>query len=304
MVSFKYGAFLAGLFLVACAEPGADSKTAADAQTGKFVYAPTLGKPYRETTRRTEEVSIPGSPMRDAEEWTLDWEVVTTQEANLFKRSYKLVGLKINSNGADLLRGDEIKSNAVVVDVLTDKDSNVVDVRGTDKLSEAIAGLGSPEAQPVLRRIFSPERLKAIVVLRSIEFHADFVGRPSQVGSQWMSNDASGGGGTREIRVVGESPCGAAKCAQVTRKYEVDRKALYQEISARVAEYVHSQGGDPSQVQVTGMDLKLEDSLLLEPSSMDCHGAHFVQDATIRVTGPKGELPVAFKQRRETEYKY
>ncbi|HEY3499131.1 MAG TPA: hypothetical protein VGK73_30785, partial [Polyangiaceae bacterium] len=102
------------LLLTSCAEPGADSKTAADARSATFVYAPTLGKPSHETMRRSEEVSIPGSPMRDAEQWTMDWDVVTQQEANLFKRSLKLVGLKIN--GADALRGDEIKSNSVVID--------------------------------------------------------------------------------------------------------------------------------------------------------------------------------------------
>jgi hypothetical protein len=304
MVSFKAGVAVGCLFaLISCAQPGADSNTAADARSATFVYAPSLNKPSRETMKRYEEMSIPGTPVRDAEEWTMDWEVVTTQEANLFKRSLKLVGLKIKSNGLDLLRGDEVKANTVVIDVLTDKDSNVVDVRGTDQFSSAIAGLGSPEAQPALRRIFSPERLKALVVVRSMELHADFVGRPSQVGSKWMANDP-GGGGTKEIRVVAESPCGASKCVQVERKYDVDRKALYAMVSERVGAYVQSQGGDPSQVQVTGMDIKLEDSLLIEPNSMDYHGARFVQEAAIKVAGPKGELPVAVKVQRETSYQY
>jgi hypothetical protein len=304
MFSFKYRAVVVGaLLLGACAQPGAESNTAAQAQSGKFVYAPALGKPVRETMRRYEEMSIPGSPLRDAEEWTMEWDAVTTQEANLYKRSLKLISLKINANGQELLRGDELKASQVVLDVLTDKDANVVDVRGTDQFSAAIVGLGSPEAQPVLRRIFSPERLKALAVVRTTELRSDFVGRPSQVGSQWMASDPSGGP-PREIRVVGEETCGTGKCAQVTRKFDVDRNALYQEVSSRVADYVKSQGGDPSQVKVTGMDLKLQDSLLLDPASMDCHGARFVQDATIRVAGPKGELPVAVKQRRETDYKY
>jgi hypothetical protein len=304
MISFKQGTLVGSLLLfTACAQPGADSNTAAQAQTGKFNYAPAVGRPHHETMRRTEEVSIPGSPMRDAEQWTLDWDVTTSQEANLFKKSLKLVGLKINVNGADVLRGDEIKANSVVIDVLTDKDSNVVDVRGAEQLSAAIVGLGSPEVQPMLKRAFSPARMKALVVLRSIELHRDFVGRPSQVGSQWMANDEATGG-TKQIRVVSESPCGANKCVQVSREYQLDRRALYQEISERVGAYVKSQGGDPSKVDVVGMDLKLEDSLLIDPASMDYHGARFNQEATIRVAGPNGELPVAFKVRRETDYKY
>lgn len=305
MVSLKQTTLVGALFLLAsCAEPGAESKTAADARATTFTYAPSVGKPSHETMRRSEEVSIPGSPMRDAEQWTMDWDVVTQMEANLFKRTLKLVGLKININGAEALRGDEIKSSPVVIDILTDKDSNVVDVRGADQLSAAIVGLASPEVQPVLKRVFSPERLKALVVARSQELHADIVGRPAQVGSQWMANDPSGGGGSKQIRVVGEAPCGALRCAQVTRKYDLDRRALYQEISERVAAYVTSQGGDPSTIQVTGMDLKLEDSLLIDPSTMDYYGARFNQEATIRVAGPKGELPVAFKVNRETDVKY
>ena len=52
------------------------------------------------------------------------------------------------------------------------------------------------------------------------------------------------------------------------------------------------------------MDVKLEDSLVIDPSSMDYHGARFSQDATLHVTGPNGELPVAFKVQRERSYKY
>jgi hypothetical protein len=304
MVSFKYRAVVAGaLFFSACAQPGAESNTAAAAQSSTFVYAPAVGKPVRETMRRYEEMSIPGSPIRESEEWTMEWDAVTTRESNLYKRSLKLVGLKIAANGQEVLRGDEVKANQVVLEVLTDKDANVVDVRGTDQFSAAIVGLGAPEAQPVLRRIFSPERLKALAVLRTVELRSDFVGRPSQVGSQWMASDPNGGP-TREIRVVAEEACGSARCAKVTRKFDVDKNALYQEVSARVAEYVKSQGGDPSQIKVSGMDLKLQDSISLDPASMDCHGARFIQDATIRVAGPNGELPVAFKQRRETDYAY
>ncbi len=302
MKSMRLGVVLGVIGLAsACAEPGTDAK--APVNTGAFVYAPALNVPYQETMERYEEMSIPGTPMRDAQRWTLDWQVVSSQESNLFKRTLKLVGLKLNVNGVDELRGDEIKAAAPTIDVVTDKDANVVDVRGTEQLSTAIVALAAPEAQPVLKKVFSPERLKALVIVRSIEQHADFVGHPSQVGSQWSAT-APDGSSSKQVRVVSETPCGSRKCVQVERTYALDKQALYDEVSGRVADYVQSQGGDPKQVKLTNAEVKLQDSLVIDPTTMDYHGARFEQDATIRVAGPNGELPVAFKLHRQSDYKY
>jgi len=304
MVSSLRLAFL-GVLLSACAPSNTEkeSNTAAEARAVKFVYAPALNRPHRESMRRSEEFSIPGSPLRNVEEWVMDWDVVVQQETNLFRRSMKLVALKIDVNGAPAVRGDEIKANPVTLDVLTDKDSNVVDVRGSEQFSAAIVALGSPESQPLLRRIFSPERLKGLAIERSVELHSDFVGRPAQPGSSWMANGANPGS-TRQIRVLGEAPCGTSRCVQVRREYELDRSAIFADVSQRVGEYVKSQGGDPSKVAVQGMDLKLEDSLLIAPATMEYYAAEFLQDMMLHVTGPNGELPVKFKIQRRTEYRY
>jgi hypothetical protein len=292
-----------GALLLSCAEPGVEAKSPGQVKPESFVYAPALDQPHQELMTRSEEMSLPGSPLRNSEVWKLNWKVVTHQETNLYRRTLQLVSLKLAINGADLLLGNEVQKSNVNLEVLTDKDSNVVDVRGAERFSDAIVALGSPEAQPILRRIFTPARLKALAVERSQELHSDFVGRPAKVGSSWMANDASVGG-TRQISVLAETPCGKSTCLQVKREYDIDRKALYADITQRVGAYVQSQGGDPSKVAVTGMDLKLEDSLVIDPASMDYHAAQFVEDATIRVTGPNGELSVAFKQQRQTEYRY
>jgi hypothetical protein len=299
---FRFGAALGWMLLGSgCAESGTTAKTPANA--GAFVYAPKLNAPYQETMQRYEEMSIPGTSMRDAERWTLDWQVVTAQEAANFKRTLKLVGLKFNRNGVDELRGDEIKAAAPSIVVLTDKDANVVDVHGSEELSAAIVALATPEAQPILKRIFSPARLKALVVVRNIEQHADFVGRPSQVGSQWTAAEPDASS-TKQIRVVSEAPCGTSRCVQVERSYDVDKQAVFDEVSDRVAAYVQAQGGDPAQVSLSAVDVKLQDSLLIDPQTMDYHAARFDEDATIHVLGPNGVLPLAFKLQRQTDYKY
>jgi hypothetical protein len=297
---FMTVALIFGVFSSACSDP----KTAANANPGTFTYAPALDRPSHDTMHRIEEVSIPGTPIRDAEEWTLDFDVVTKKEGDLFKRSLKLVGLKISVNGAELLKGDEVKATNATVDILTDKDSKVMDVRGADQLSGAIVALGAPESQPVLRKVFSPDRMKLLAAVRSMELHEDFVGRPAKVGSQWTAKDPDGGA-PRQIRVVSEAPCGAqSTCLHVVRQYELDKDAIYAEVSELVASYVKEQGGDPAAVKVSGMDVKLEDSLLIEPGTMDYYGAKFDQLATIRVTGPKGELPVSVKVQRQTEVRF
>jgi len=290
-----------GLVVSGCAESGATAKTPQN--VGKFVYAPALGVPSQETMQRYEEMSIPGTPMRDAERWTLDWQALTTQDGNNFKRTLKLVGLKFNVNGVDELRGDEIKAASPTIDVITDKDANVVEVRGTEELSAAIVALAAPPARSALKRIFSPERLKALVIVRSIEQHADFVGRPSQVGSQWTATEPDTAS-SKQIRVVSEAPCGKSRCVQVERSYDIDKQAVFEIVSERVANYVQAQGGDPKQVRLTSAEVKLQDSLLIDPATMDYHSARFDEGATIHVQGPNGELPVAFKLQRQTDYKY
>jgi len=104
-----------GVLLFACAPSNTEkeSNTAAEARAVTFVYAPALNRPHRESMRRSEEFSIPGSPLRNLEEWLMDWDVVVQQETNLFRRTMKLVGLKIDVNGAPALRGD-VKANAVM----------------------------------------------------------------------------------------------------------------------------------------------------------------------------------------------
>jgi hypothetical protein len=253
--------------------------------------------------RRIEETSILGTPMRESEEWTMEWDVVASRESNLFKRSRQLKGLKISVNGAEQLRGDEVAAAKATVDTLTDKDANVVDVRGTDQLSAAIVSLGDAKAQPILQKIFSPLRLKALVVVRSMEAHLDIIGRPTAVNSQWTAVDPVSGG-TRQLRVVGEAPCGATRCLEIVRQYDVDKQAVFGEIAERIGAYVQAQGGDPSKVKLVGMDVKLEDTLLIEPATMNYHRVRYNQEATIKVAGDKGELSVAFKSRRETDVTY
>jgi hypothetical protein len=129
------------------------------------------------------------------------------------------------------------------------------------------------------------------------------VGHPATVGSTWTATDGASGG-TKQISIVSEAPCGNAKCVKVERKYDVDKNEVFAEVSDRVAAYVKSQGGDPAQVKLVGLDVKLQDSLVIDPATMDYHGANFGQDATLNVAGPNGELPVALKIERSSDYKY
>ena len=298
---------LVGACLLPClaCSGAAPAPATAEAQAAPetFTFAPALDRPFHYTQRRFEEVSVPGSPMRNSEDWLINWEVVTKQESNHFRRTLRLVGLKISVNGLDLLQGHEVKQSFAAIDVLTDKDANVVDIRGTDQLSEALVALASPEGRPGVARLFSPENLKALVLTRSRELNSDFVGRPTKVGSQWMAN-TPGASGTRQIRVVAEEPCGSDRCLRVVREYDVDRAAIQANVSAQVAAYVESRGADPSQVKVVGMDLKHEDSLLINPSTMEYHDAKFDEAATIHVSTPEGELAVAFKLQRSSSYEY
>ena len=107
-----------------------------------------------------------------------------------------------------------------------------------------------------------------------------------------------------EIRVVAEEACGAETCLRVVRQYDADQQAIRDSVAAQVKADVQAKGGDPNLVDVTGMDIKHEDTLLIDPATMEYHGANFVQNATVQVTGPEGQLQVAFKLERQSTYAY
>ena len=68
---------LSGCGGAAAPAEGAATPDAPQAAPETFTYAPVLEQEYSYQQRRFQEVSVPGSPMRNAEEWIIDWKVVT-----------------------------------------------------------------------------------------------------------------------------------------------------------------------------------------------------------------------------------
>lgn len=284
--------------------PGAKMATDSDGRP-LFTYAPQVGRRFRHRMKRYEQLAIIGAPMRQSEEWIADWDVEIRQESNRYIQYAKLVGLEIKVNEANLLRGNELAGLDATLEIYTDKDANVAEIRGTESLTRALVSLATPEAQEAVAAMFSPERLKALFFQRVDERVRDLVGRPAVVGESWMSNaGAEGVVLTKQLRVEAQEPCGAASCLRIKRDYEIDKLGVWAMARERVAAWVQAQGGDPSELALKAAQAKLEDVLLVDPSTMEFHHATFDHKAAITVASAERMLQVEHQLRRESEYRY
>jgi hypothetical protein len=106
------------------------------------------------------------------------------------------------------------------------------------------------------------------------------------------------------LRVTAEEACGAFSCVRVARETRIAPEIVWEAAKADVTNYVTSQGGDPAAVNLEKADVELVDEMLVEPSTLQFHGASFSQAATITVATPKGQLTVKSSLRRASTYTF
>lgn len=283
-----------------------DAKSAAAAEAGTFTYAPRIGSKFRHVMSRAEELTIVGTPLRQIEEWKLTWDVELSAEQDAVLMRGNLSALQLSVNGAEVLRGDEVAAKQAFVEILFDKQGRVIDVRRTQTITDAIVSVARPEAADAVRAIFDPEALRYHFAALVAERTADLAGRSSNVGASWQIDAApdAPGAATRTLRVTKAEPCGAFGCVQVARETRIAPELVWESAKADVAAYVASQGGDPATIKLEKADVELVDEMLVEPATLQFHGASFSQSATITVAGPSGQLTIKSSQRRSSTYEF
>jgi len=295
--------------LPACASKGGEAKSAdsaAEASAATFQYAPRIGSKFRHVQYRTQELTIVGTPLRQIEEWKLTWDVELSAEQDAVLMRGNLVALELAVNGAKVLQGDEVAPQKAFVEILFDKAGQVIDVRRTQTITDAIASVARPEAVEVVRAAFHPEALRYHFAVLVAERTADLVGRPAAVGSSWEIDAApdAPGAAKRTLRVTAEEPCATFTCARVARETRIAPEIVWESAKVQVEEYVKSQGGDPALVKLEKAEVVLVDEMVVEPGTMQFHGAAFDQSATITVQGPSGQLTVKSSLKRGSTYQF
>ncbi|HXS17997.1 MAG TPA: hypothetical protein VN764_12455 [Polyangiaceae bacterium] len=308
-----WGVALGGLLSLSCAgssKPAATPEDQAEARTAAekhFTFAPVAGTKYAHVMRRLDEVTFEGHPVRFAEEWEITWHVEIKPETNLFVFRNTLAGLKLAVNGAAVLQGSEVAGSQAYFDLAFDGEGNVVDVRNTQSLTDAISAVVRPENKGLVTQMFSAENLRFLFFVRAQERGRELVGQNAAVGSTWSYQfEASPGVEAAETKLTVKEavPCGAAHCVKVVRETKLNDNMVWMGAAARVEQFVADRGADPKSIVLKSAEVRLVDELVLVPERMEFHGATFDQDARLSVTNGAEELSVRFRTTRSSEYKY
>jgi hypothetical protein len=286
--------------------PKEAAKAPEASQTAAFQYAPRLGSKFRHVMTRAVELAVVGTPFRQLEEWAITWDVSLSAENNATLMRGELAGLELKVNGVQILRGDEVTPKKAFVEILLDSSGKVIDVRRADTITDAIVSVSRPESADVVRAAFNPEALRYHFAGLVSERTEGLMGRPANAGASWQieAEPNAPGMATRTLRVGDVEPCGAFSCVKVARETRIAPEIVWAAAKHDVEEYVKSQGGDPTKVTLAKADIQLTDEMVVEPATMQFHGASFLEATTLTVDAPTGQLTVKSSLKRGSTYQF
>ena len=197
--------------------------------------------------------------------------------------------------GDILIQGKEIAAVGANVKI-SGPAPRVIDVRGTERAAEVLAGLASPGAEGSARGMFGPEQVRELAVARFEMVVRDVVGHPTAPGSTWVAADPDPAVKQKTMTVDRLEPCGTSHCARISAQYDVDPRAAAKRALRFAAAFLARNGVDPAQTEVLDASLDYRDELLLEPGTLVDHAATFSQTAKVIFAGPQGkEIPVELR---------
>lgn len=305
--------FLMALGVAACgpkAAPSAPPDGVAQL-AGTFTFEPRLGTAFRHTLRRVDDFEIVGSAVRETEESELVLDVTITPERNLYRYSLRPVSYSVALNGAPVFDGTggraDLSASGAEVVLLINGEAVVTEIRGAETVTKAMSDLAPLDRREIVARMFAPRAIEQVLVERVVERTADLLGNHSNIGNSWGTPPRPRSGPdplAKQVEVVRTEDCGAPRCVVVRRHFDVDETLVWQAAEARVKDFVKSQGGDPATVRLLDAQVKLEDELVVDPRTLEFHGARFEQSATITAQGPQGNITVRRGSVRTSKYDY
>jgi hypothetical protein len=311
-VSLSAAALLGLIALLGCTEPPPPARPdPAATLAGKFTFEPRLGTAFRHTARRVDQFEVVGAPLREVEESELVWDTTITSEDNKYRYTFRAVRTCLKINGAAVYDSKDgcadLSASGAEVVLLMNGDATITEMRGAATLSAALLEVTPAAHKATAARQFAPEVLERLIVQRVVERSADLLGNFSNVGASWgavLRTESGQEPVAKELRVTDVRDCAAVRCVVVERQLLLDRQLAWEAARARVEAFVAREGGDPSQVSLIDVDLVLEDELVVDPRTLEFHGARFEQSATVTVQSPKGRLTVRSSSVRTSTYDY
>jgi len=301
--NWGFGPLVAALMALACAPAQTPAKAAESAD--KFVFAPQVGLVFRHEMKHLDEFTVPGASFRDAQEWRILWEVRVDKERDNFLYHRRLVELSLSVNGQALLAGNEVTERKAEIVQVMGPYGRVLDVTGTEQLTETIASL-APEAQrAAVAEQFSPTNLRELLMARAVDVFEDVVDKPALVGASWPAREGGGLLRPKEVRVDSAVACGGTGCRKLVRSYDIDQQKMGEVARRRVARFVAEQHWDDKSVQVVDANVKAEDSFVVEPTTCHFHEALLTEEGRVVLQGPSGgraEIVLTSRDSSHAEY--
>jgi hypothetical protein len=290
-------------------EEGARSATA-EMQPDSFTFAPPDGTHGVRTDHRRYEAALVGTPLRNLREQELRWNIDAKRSGDQFIVSQELAHVTMKHDEETLVDRD-VKSGAVVAQLIIDKAGNLVDVRGLEGTSKTLQSLFEPRAgserwkTEESERDFSPQNLKALIATRYEETLGEIVGRPTKVGSSWTTQGREGGPViSRTITVEKTEPCGQMVCSRLQAVYKMNPKAMLRAAEEIVGAYARWSGQAPSKLNVQAAMYSMQGMLLTEPATMINHAASLDESGKVLFEGPKQQMEIDLKGKIDISFEY
>jgi hypothetical protein len=294
-------ALITALSSIACGgEQQPPAKAAEDASN--FVFAPREGQVFQHEMKHLEEFAVPEKNFREAQEWRILWEVRVEKQRDNYLYHRRLVELALSVNDRAELMGNEVTEKRAEIVQVMGPYGRVLDVTGTETLTEAIASLAPPELQGAVAEQFSPTNLRELLLERAVDTFEDLVEKPARVGASWQARKTSGLLQPTQVRVDSALPCGATECRKVVRSYDIDQQKLGDLARRRVARFVADQQWDPNALQVVDTEVKAEDHFVVEPTTCHFHDALLTEQGRFVLQGPTGSRAEVLLTSRDSSH--
>jgi hypothetical protein len=272
----------------------------------KFVFAPRVGLVFRHEMKNLEELTVPNSSYRDSVESRVLWEVTVTEQSDgkyIYKR--RLVELGLTVNGAAVLTGKEVEPRRAEIQQVMTKDGHVVDVTGTEQLTQTLVGLVREPAKARVAEMFSAENLRELLRARAVDAFEEVVGKPADVGSSWSAKENFGPLKGKMVYVDSAIGCGGRSCVKLKRAFDVDQQKVGESVRLRMAGFLKESGADPAAVKLVDSNLKVEDTFVVESDTCHFHDSTLLQEGQFVFEGAqKNRLQVVLTSKQTSHAEY